>query len=106
MNKYLAKIENNIRQIFVYYGPKGGETGCMISDLQIATLLKIAKESYSKGREEVIEEIDNIMDSEKAKDQADTLEQFLGSRSCNICGFSPEHQREFILGKLKQNKKE
>ena len=55
-------------------------------------------------REGLIEKIDNIMDSERAKDIGDQLEAFTGQRSCKMCGFDPEHQRKYILEQLQKGK--
>ena len=75
-----------------------------LNDFQIIKyeqwLSSTLQEVYIKGRESVIEPVDNIMDSEKAKDIGDQLEAFTGQRECKMCGFAPEHQRKYILDLL------
>ncbi len=70
---------------------------------------KANRESYLRGfeegkkkrQEQVIELFDNIMDAKKAKAIGDTLEEYHGIRLCKLCGYNPEHQRQFMLNKLK-----
>lgn len=68
------------------------------ADLHNATLSL----SVQEAKAEMVEKIEKIMDKDRAKEIGDNIEIAFGERSCKVCGYNPEYQREYILASLKQ----
>lgn len=76
------------------------EEGREISDEEFVDA--IIKFSVQEAKAEMVEKIEKIMDKDRAKEIGDNIEIAFGERSCKVCGYNPEYQREYILASLKQ----
>lgn len=63
---------------------------------------KTLAHSVQEAKAEMVEKIEKIMDKDRAKEIGDNIEIAFGERSCKVCGYNPEYQREYILASLKQ----
>jgi hypothetical protein len=107
-------MEEEIKDILKYVFYMGA--GTRISNVTVRDTLKVVdidkltnellalfSGKLKRQRGELIEKVSQIMDEESAKDRADTMEAFTGSRSCRLCGYDPVHQREYMLKKIKNH---
>lgn len=53
-------------------------------------------------KSEMIKKVEEVMDKDRAKEICDNIEMAYGTRDCAVCGYNPEHQREYLLKKLKE----